>query len=158
MSLRLGLGGVIPKDGEVKRDTLSSNDKLRKQLLGSDYAKKHADRKRRAEAKDSHRSPLTAGSKPRPAQPKPRVEDDSEDDGGRSSLGKSKMGAFKRPHHPNARSNENDALDAEDPKVDGPTGSPRPPKRASNYLDEVLADRSRKKHKKSKKKKQIEVT
>ena len=150
MRIRLGLGGVIPKDGEMKREELSSNDKLRKQLLGNDYARKHADRNRRIEAKGSHRSPLPAGSKPRPAQSKPRGEDNSEDDGGRSSLGKSKMGAVKRPHQPSARLDESDA-------VEGSTDSPRP-KRASNYLDEVLADRSRKKHKKIEKKKQINVT
>ncbi|KAL2047742.1 hypothetical protein N7G274_000784 [Stereocaulon virgatum] len=154
----LGLGGVIPKDGEVKRHALSSNDKLRKQLLGNGYTEKHADRNRRIQAKDSHRSPLPAGSKQRPAQAKPRVEDDSEDDRGRSSLGKSKMGAVKRPDQPSARSDENKAVDAEVLTDDGPTNSPRPLKRASDYIDEVLADRSRKKHKKNKKKKQIEVT
>ena len=152
-SVRLGIGAVAPKDEEVKREKLSSNDKLREQLLGRDHARKHADGKRKREDNEPYSKPLPIGSKPRPTPSKQQAEEDSEDDGGRSSLGKSRNATPKKPFQQSIGPGEDDAAESEVRKVDGQAGSPRPPKRASNYLDEVLADRSRKKHKKRKKRK-----
>ena len=150
---RLGMGAVVPKDEEVKREKLSSNDKLREQLLGRNHARKHPDGKRKREDNEPHSKPLLIGGKPRPTPSKQQAEEDSEDDGGRSSLGKSKNATPKKPIQQSIDPAEDDAAESKVPKVDGQAGSPRPPKRPSNYLDEVLADRSRKKHKKSKKRK-----
>ena len=143
----MGLGGSIPKDGEVKT-AIASNDKLRKQLLGRDYAKKHTDRKGREEQGKPKSGPLYVGSKPYAVQGE---DDDSEDNEGRSSLGKSK-------HRVNRVEEAVDTgvaslMRSETTMLDQPENPPRPSKRANNYLDEVLADRSRKKQKSKRKKK-----
>ena len=81
-----------------------------------------------------------------------RWEDDgSEDNEGRSSLGKSKH----RVHSVEATvdTGVTSLRRSDNVMLDQPVNPPRPSKRASNYLDEVLADRSRKKQK-SKRKKQ----
>lgn len=146
-SFRLGLGGTIPKDGEVKMEA-TSIDKLRKQLLGKDHAKKHADGKRREEQNKSRLGALHLGSKPHTRQ---REDDGSEDDEGRSSLGKSKH----RVHEIEEGVDTGVIFlkQSDRAMLDQPVNPPRSTKRASNYLDEVLADRSRKKRK-SKRKKQ----
>ena len=143
----MGLGGTIPKDGEVKTAT-ASNDKLRKQLLGKDYAKKHTDRKGREEQSKPKSGQLRVGSKPHTIRGK---DDDSEDNEGRSSLGKSKhrVNSMEEAVHTGVKS----LMQSDNAMLDQPVDPPRPSKRANNYLDEVLADRSRKKQK-SKRKKQ----
>ena len=143
----MGLGGIIPKDGEVKT-AIASNDKLRKQLLDKDYAKKHTDRNGRGEQSKPKPGPLHAGSKPHTIR---REDDDSEDNEGRSALGKSK-------HRVNRLEDVIDTgvtslIQSDNALQNQPVRPSRPSKRANNYLDEVLADRSRKKQK-SKRKKQ----
>ena len=125
-----------------------SNDKLRKQLLGKDYAKKHADGKGREEQKKSKSGPLHVGSKPHTIR---REDDGSEDNEGRSSLGKSKHRVYRMEE--GVDTGVTFLKQSDNAVLDQPVSPPRPSKRASNYLDEVLADRSRKKHK-SKRKKQ----
>ena len=126
----------------------TSIDKLRKQLLGKDYAKNHADGKGREEQNRSKSGPLHVGSKPHAMR---REDGDSEDNDGRSSLGKSKHRVPKMEEGVDTGvivlSQTDNAM------LDLPVSPPRPAKRANNYLDEVLADRSRKKQK-SKRKKQ----
>ena len=124
-----------------------SNDKLRKQLLGKDYAKKHADRKGREDQK-SKSGPLHVGSKPHTMR---REDYGSEDKEGRSSLGKSKHRVYRMEE--GVDTGLNLLKQSDNATLDEPVSPPRPSKRASNYLDEVLADRSRKKQK-SKRKKQ----
>lgn len=149
----MGFGASLPKDSEVKRDRLSSNDKLREQLLGKGFAKKQkkCDRSRAEQVS----TPIAIGSKPRPVNKKRAAESDSEDDGGRSSLGKSR----KKGKHSHIKSAvepiEDTTVETTKPEDDGSIGSrPAKSKKASNYLDEVLADRSLQKRKKSKKKKE----
>ena len=126
----------------------TSIDKLRKQLLGKDYARKHADGKAREEQKNPKSGPSHVGSK----QHKIRREDDgSEDDRGRSSLGKSKHRVYRMEE--DVDTGKTFLRQSDNATLDQPANPPRPSKRASNYLDEVLADRSRKKQK-SKRKKQ----
>ena len=144
---RLGLGGTIPRDGEMKMDP-AANDKLRKQLLGKDYAKKHIDRKGREEQSKPRSVPLHVGRKPYAIRGE---DDDSEDNEGRSALGKSK-------HRVNRMEEAVDTgaislMQSDNAMLDQPVNPSRPSKRSNNYLDEVLADRSRKKQK-SKRKKQ----
>ncbi len=125
-----------------------SNDKLRKQLLGKDYAKKHTDGKGREEQYKSKSGPLHVGSKPHTMR---REDDTSEDDEGRSSLGKSKYRVCKMDE--GVYTGVNFLRQSDNAMVDQPVNPLRPSKRANNYLDEVLADRSQKKQK-SKRKKQ----
>ena len=126
----------------------TSIDKLRKQLLGKDYARKHADGKAREEQKYPRSGPSHVGSKSHTIR---REDDDNEDDEGRSSLWKSKHRVHKREE--GVDTSETFLTQSENAMLDQPATPPRPSKRASNYLDEVLADRSRKKQK-SKRKKQ----
>jgi len=140
----------LPKDGEVRREELSSNEKLRKQLLGKDYAKKQKSGTKYAESNGS--GPLQVGSKPKPRSisTEGAADLDSDDDGGRSSLGKSVRSTHTRPVSETA----GDAK-GEIKQTDGHSSEAEPPplKRPSSYLDEVLAERSLKKRKKSKKSK-----
>ncbi|KAK0508578.1 hypothetical protein JMJ35_008854 [Cladonia borealis] len=142
----LGLGGTIPKDGEAKMEA-TSIDKLRKQLLGKDHAKRHADGKGREAQNRSKSGPLHVGSKPHTMR---REDDDSEDDEGRSSLGKSKHRVHKMEE--GVDTGVISLMQSDNAMLDQPVSPPRPSKRASNYLDEVLADRSRKKQKSKRKK------
>ena len=126
----------------------TSNDKLRKQLLGKDYAKKRADGNGREEQKRSKSGPLHVGSKPHTT---PREDDGSEDNEGRSSLGKSKHRVYRMEGV--VETGVTLLGTSDNAMLDQPVNPPRPAKRANNYLDEVLANRSRKKQK-SKRKKQ----
>ena len=135
----MGLGGTIPKDGDLKMEA-RSNDKLREQLLGKDYAKRYADGKSREERKKPESGLLHIGSKPHTIR---REDNNGEDDEGRSSLWKSK-------HCVNT--SETFLRQSDHAMLDQPANPPRPSKRASNYLDEVLADRYCKKPKRKRKK------
>lgn len=149
MPLRLGLGAMVPKDGEVKRQDMSSNETLRKQLLGKDYNRRQI--KGGKKEGMSRLSAVGMGSKPRPRPLKWGKEDedeDEEDDGGRSSLGKIKR---KRQAEEEAElAGEGAELGVRGSgSVEAAEGRPQ---RRKNYLDEVLAEKSRAKRKKSKKK------
>ena len=116
-------------------------------MLGKEFAKLYG-KPEPAAKKDLGGLPL--GSKPRPVATKLVVEEDVEEDLGRSALGKPK------------RKIEADALGAEredgygdDDEVPsrsktGGKGSASSSKRGSTYLDEVLAEKLRKKKKKKK--------
>ncbi|MCJ1256579.1 hypothetical protein MMC24_004403 [Lignoscripta atroalba] len=148
----LGLGAPIPKDikdGSLKRQELSSNDKLRKQLLGKDFMKLYG------KSKDGSKLGSVAsqlGSKPRPP-PAKTMHDDDEDEGGRSSLGKSK------------RKQEDQIVGGDNVEDDSVTTArvrkanllltAKPLKRRNNYLDEVLADKSKRQKKKRRKNKAV---
>ena len=151
---RFGMGATLPKDGEVKREEYSSNDKLRKELLGKDYDKKRA--KYAKENGKSRPSSNILGSKPRPTSVR-RDEDDSEGEGegGRSSLGTSKSTLNKQTSKEQVDEAIATTVDAGESTRLG-SGESRPPKRARNYLDEVLSERSRKRQKKNKKKKKAD--
>ena len=152
---RLGLGGTARKDCEVKREELSSNDKLREQLLGRGYAKRHAEGKIRGVQKPLQRNSLQVEGKTRIIQPRRQANDSSEDEGGRSTLGKSKHRIPVIAGKQNIDSNNNAMGQADNVIPDEPTKPPRPPKRANCYLDEVLAERSRKKQKSKRKKHRV---
>lgn len=135
----------------MRREELSSNDKLRKHLLGRNHAKKQTDSINLMSR--SGPEPLKVGSKPRPRSTKRDADDDSEDGGGRSSLGRSAKRSRTRPG-PGAV--DEAMVETEQLERDGSIATRQPLKKASNYLDEVLADRSLKKQKKRKKKKKKE--
>lgn len=148
---RLGLGAPLPadiQDGDARRQELTSNDKLRRQLLGKNHLKLQ---NKRLDGSKSAPGSVQLGSKPRPADVKREWDSDDEDEAGRSSLGKSKRKkvAATREAADGGDDEGVKALDGEETKR---LDNSRPPKKASNYLDEVLAEKSRKKQKKKNKK------
>ncbi|MCJ1431043.1 hypothetical protein MMC27_000393 [Xylographa pallens] len=146
----LGLGAPLPqeiKNGDERRQELSSNDKLRKQLLGKEFAKLYG-RTGSAAKKDLGNMPL--GSKPRPVPIKLAVDDNAEEDVGRSSLGKPKRKAEAElldAEREDGGIDNNEPLPRSNTRGKGSTSSS---KRGSTYLDEVLAEKLRKKKKKMK--------
>lgn len=137
----------------MKRQKWSSNDQLRRQLLGKDHGKlRNEGGDRRTVHRDAGPLPLL-GSKPRPAPIKRGLEDDgSDDEGGRASLGRKKV---KTPSEATelekAASVEADARKKEEPRDEG-QATVKHSKKANNYLDEVLSQRKGRKHKAKKKK------
>ncbi len=132
----MGLGASLPKEGEIKRLKIDTDEKLRRQILGKDYKKLQSSGTRLGVGSSSalvgH-----VGVKPRPTVAMQEA-DGSEDEGGRSSLGKLK----RRKLH--QQIGEIQAETVTSIKT-------RSPQKAANYLDEVLAERSRKRIKKSRK-------
>ena len=135
----------MPKDGDVRREELSSNEKLRRQLLGRDYKKAQGRRSENGHGEGK----LAMGSKPRPAGHTREVDRESEDESGRSSLGKSKRKREVEQTKEDADVSDEDISKATNTSI----GASPPPKRVTNYLDQVLAEKSRRKHKKNKKRK-----
>ena len=149
MVARLGLGAPLPaaiKDGDARRQDLASNDKLRRQLLGKDFQRLQG---KGLKGSKSVSGSIQLGSKPRPVPVKRELESEDEDEAGRSSVGKSKRKKVASSFGV-ANGQEGEDVNAPD---GGATQVPRPPKKASNYLDEVLAERSWKKQKRKNKKK-----
>ncbi|KAI5295374.1 hypothetical protein KEM55_006208 [Ascosphaera atra] len=128
---KLGLGAPLPSkqaDGSFNRTELSSNDQLRRQLLGKNY-KKILAAKQAAKPPADGRQNLPQQQQQRQQQ-KDDVDDDDEEEG-RSSLGKKRqISGDKSSQMPASRGGKS--------------------KRGGSYLDEVLQQRSKKKKKKSK--------
>ena len=143
---RLGLGAKVPEDGEVKRQELSSNDKLRRQLLGKDMARLYG--KSGSGGKFGSGS-MPLGSKPRPTPMRKAAEDEDDDEEGRSSLGKSKRRKHVESQEPAVHNNQIIAKEVAESSVSDAAG--RSKQTRINYLDEVLAEQQRKKQKKKRK-------
>ena len=140
---RLGLGAPLPKDtrdGDFKRPELSANDRLRKLLLGKDFKRLSGDT---AGSRKVGFVGVPLGSKPRPIVSK-TSEEEGDDDEGRSALGKSKTKKTFSVESADENLDSNDVKEL-DRQNDGAS---RPIKRGSTYLDEVLAEKQRKKHRK----------
>ncbi|KAI9828939.1 MAG: hypothetical protein M1819_006438 [Sarea resinae] len=156
---QLGLGAPLPKEfveGDSNRRELSSNDKLRRKLLGKRSLNPQLKPGGLQNSVGAHR-PVTKAANTDPVR---RDDDDDDDDddeeAGRSSLGKSKrrkvetdLGGTEEPDDI-ARSGKIalDGFAAHDKKLSKPT----------NYLDQLLAEKSSKKKKKHKKNKAPEVS
>ena len=141
----LGLGAKVPEDGEVRRQELSSNDKLRRQLLGKDMAKHYG--------KFGNTGKLGTGamsveSKPRPTPVRRAAEDDEEE--GRSSLGKSKRRKTFDKQESAMQDYNAEAKEATTSRL-SKDATRRSKKSGNSYLDEVLAEKQRKKQKKKRK-------
>ncbi|MCJ1272030.1 hypothetical protein MMC22_011936 [Lobaria immixta] len=141
----LGLGASIPKEDEIKREKEKTDEILRRQILGKDYKKWQA--KRASDGSNLGSGVGQGGVKSRPAPVKRPVVDESDDEGGRSSVGRSKRQKLDEALR-------NGILEArvEDIHPDEATAS-QAPKKPSNFLNEVLANKSHNKSKKDKKKK-----
>ena len=172
----LGIGATVPTtDGAARREEMSGNERLRRQLLGRDFVakgKRVVDGKRggggaRVVGMGMGIGMGERGGKLRAAPPPPTRREghgdgdgdgdgDSKDEGGRSSLGKLKRGKRKRQEERASGPVVEDSVGSGEDKAaaGGSEARRRLGKRAGNYLDEVLADRLRKKGKKRKKKKE----
>ncbi|KAL8745688.1 MAG: hypothetical protein Q9184_007842 [Pyrenodesmia sp. 2 TL-2023] len=153
----LGLGAKVPddlKDGDMKRQKLTSNDLLRRQLLGKDHAKARSQGGHRHADQKAPGATLPVGSKPRPAALKRKADDSSEDEGGRSSLGKRKHLKYISTGKSGGEGSElvAEAMDHKDKRRERPEVI-KSSRRSTNYLDEVLSQKNEKKHKSKKKKK-----
>ena len=153
---RLGLGAKPPEDLKewgLKRQKLSSNDELRRKLLGKDYAKlRGIGGHDRMQHRDDG-SPLAVGSKPRPQPVKRGLEGDSSDEeGGRASLGRNKV--KKSVEVIETNSDDEVEAEAKDTKElrSGRQELLKSSRRANNYLDEVLSQKKEKKHRSKRKK------
>lgn len=148
----LGVGAEPPKeiaDGSFKRNQLSSNDRLRQQLLG-----KHAAKGRATENKPAAASHLPTKKIEKPARPS-RVQDDSDDEeDGRAAMFKSKKKTAPVPVQKEESAedseSESEAKGKAAKKQDKPALQEESRKRPISYLDEILEERSKKKNKKQK--------
>lgn len=154
---RLGLGAAPPKDytdGPLPRRKLASDDKLLKQLLGNKAAKIAS---KTPQLPKHGLGPQKPAGKPFKA-PVRKEDSDDEEEGRTSSFQSRKAKMLKasqlhaRPERPKAEEAGSDDSEEERrpskiPKVQERASTA---KRPANFLDEVLAERSRKKKKKKK--------
>ncbi|KAL8861532.1 MAG: hypothetical protein Q9178_002056 [Gyalolechia marmorata] len=153
----LGLGAKPEdvKDWDLKKQRMSSNDLLRRQLLGNNHAKSRLKGGHEWMDRRDGGPPLPVGSKPRPTPVNRALENDSSDDGGgRASLGRKKRKKPAGPIEPQKDEQiEADAMNNEEPRNERQDPMEYS-KRANNYLDEVLSQRRQKKQKTKKEKKE----
>ncbi|CAG8287386.1 unnamed protein product [Penicillium olsonii] len=140
----LGIGAPLPQkaaDGSWNRSDLDSNDKLRKQLLGKNY-----DRVMKAAAEEKAAA-KAAAAKPVQTQPETTVDESDEEDGRAAMLSKQRKRKGAPAVHPAVAAAEAEA-EAEKEKSDDAKGPARKSrKKATSYLDELLAERSKKRKK-----------
>ncbi|OQD64847.1 hypothetical protein PENPOL_c007G08327 [Penicillium polonicum] len=152
----LGVGAPLPQkaaDGSWNRTELDSNDKLRKQLLGKNYDRVM---KAAAEQKAAAAAATAAAASASASVTKAEVEEEYDEEDGRSAMlarqkNKRKGGAGAgRGVHPAAAA----AAEAGDKGGDEGEGEgvPAPArskgrKKATSYLDELLAERAKKRKK-----------
>jgi hypothetical protein len=169
---RLGVGGYLPKDiadGSFTRRTLTSNDKLLEQLIGKKRAKAHMAAKQEAELAAAREQPQQYHPLGRPAPAKKEESEDEEE--GRAATFKSKrrktdqsggLSAEKDQTKKEVSNVEEPISNAEDqeaatqPEENSDDEIPKKAKRArkgrakpTSYLDELLAERTKKKNKKN---------
>ncbi|KAI9933411.1 hypothetical protein ASPWEDRAFT_159686 [Aspergillus wentii DTO 134E9] len=152
----LGVGAPLPQkaaDGSWNRTELSSNDKLRKQLLGKNYEKVTKAKALAAKQALNQSAASTQSSTPQ------EDEDDDEEEGRTALVGRKKNNKKRKvdsnqkeetPGTSDAVNGDNGDGDDEDAKR-GAASSSRPSakgrKKATSFLDEILAQRSKKRKK-----------
>lgn len=153
----LGVGAPLPQkaaDGSWNRTELDSNDKLRKQLLGKNYDRVM---KAAAEQKAAAAAATAAAASASASVVKAEVEEEYDEEDGRSAMlarqkNKRKGGAGAgRGVHPAAAAAAAEAGDKGGEEGEG-EGAPAPArskgrKKATSYLDELLAERAKKRKK-----------
>ncbi|CAI7662142.1 unnamed protein product [Penicillium glandicola] len=146
----LGVGAPLPQkaaDGSWNRTELDSNDKLRKQLLGKNYnrvMKAAAEQKAAAAAS-------TAAASASATAARADIEEEYDEEDGRSAMlarqkNKRKGGGGAGGVHPAAAAAEGDKGGEEGETVSAPARS-KGRKKATSYLDELLAERAKKRKK-----------
>ncbi len=136
-SYRLGLGAPLPKTfvgGSWNRKGLCSNDKLREQLLGRSFGKS------RPQSLPISHKPLGKRKQTQFSTSSSNSNFESDDEGGRSSLGRGKKKKTADKNYTSER--EKIPKDIKTP----PAGSAQG-KKMGSYLDEILNERSKKKRK-----------
>jgi hypothetical protein len=144
--LRLGVGGKLPEDvgeGDFRRNEISSNDRLRKQLLGNDYKKYGL----KPVGKDGKALPAMMGSKPKPMPAKREVPEDESEEEGRSALGKSRKKQKMVPEAATGSAKVDGDSEEEESRSSKPARGPK------SFLDEMLQKSANKKKKKKNKNK-----
>ncbi|KAJ6015714.1 hypothetical protein N7540_010305 [Penicillium herquei] len=148
----LGIGAPLPEkaaDGSWNRTELGSNDKLRKQLLGKNY-----DRFMKAAAASKASQLKTAPATQ--AQANNTQDNDSEDDeeGRTASIGQKKRKVMPKKVKPvvSSEDQEKDVQGEQDTSTTTEVPVRQAPskgrKKATSYLDELLAERAKKRKKK----------
>ncbi|KAJ5503216.1 hypothetical protein N7463_006090 [Penicillium fimorum] len=153
----LGVGAPLPQkaaDGSWNRTELGLDDKLRKQLLGKNYDRVM---KAAAEQKAAAAASLAAAASASASTAKAEVEEEYDEEDGRSAMlarqkNKRKGGAGAgRGVHPAAAAAEAGDKGGEEgegaPAQQAPARS-KGRKKATSYLDELLAERAKKRKKK----------
>lgn len=167
-----GIGSNVAYDDDtsparaLQRKKLASNDKLLEQLLGKKVAQAHkkSQETRKSMSAAKHAAPKPLASRPKPSQ---EVQSEDEEEGGRSAAFKSRKSSKRRQHpveEPMPTGVENDATTEEDTGLRGVSESAndderagdvsletdeKPAKRQGNtYLDELLAQKAKKRKKK----------
>lgn len=162
---QLGVGNEVPKeilDGSFTKRSTISDDKLLQQLIGHKAAKAHL------AAKQASKSGLQSSTVAKPSKPTKKEESEDEDEG-RTAMFKSKRQriipnispADSGPNDRETRSNDDTQDIAKAPPKDieqdpedndsepkAPVKKSRPGKKKPiSYLDQILAERSKKKKK-----------
>ncbi|KAJ5708070.1 hypothetical protein N7488_007871 [Penicillium malachiteum] len=150
----LGIGAPLPEkaaDGSWNRTELGSNDKLRKQLLGKNY-----DRFMKAAAANKAQLKTAPATQARATALNNTQDNDSEDDeeGRTASIGQKKRKVMPKKVKAVVNSEDQDTNFQGD--QDAPTTTEVPvrqapskgKKKATSYLDELLAERAKKRKKK----------
>lgn len=119
-------------------------------MLGRDYKKSQSNRASNGANPDLGATQVGAKSRPAPAT---RPVDESDDEGGRSSLGRSKRQKLDKELQNGTLEAAGTDVESVNPNPSASSTAFQPRKRSSNYLDEVLAKKAHKKSKKKKKKK-----
>lgn len=155
----LGVGAEPPKDildGSFKRNQLSSNERLRQQILGKNAAKSRGVQP--SDQKSIAAAHLSSKKLERPTKPV-RAQDDSDDeDGGRAAMFKSKRKAAPAPVTKEASKGEESGSEEEAKGRAAPKqtnaataqAQEKSRKRPVSFLDELLEERTKKKNKKQK--------
>ncbi|KAJ5090451.1 Protein of unknown function DUF3245 [Penicillium argentinense] len=146
----LGVGAPLPEkaaDGSWNRSELSSNDMLRKQLLGRNYQKVMKAKEREAEAaRQALAAKAAVSENGTNGAAATAVEDEEDDDEeGRAAM----VGKRRRKNGSGDRSAAQASTQA---PAQGEESAPAPAKsrgkkKATSYLDEILAQRANKKKK-----------
>jgi hypothetical protein len=127
---RLGLGAPLPQDAHDSSRQHSSNDTLRKILLGKTSQKLKS---------PSHIPTNTKITSHTPFRGLSNVEiEDEDEEGGRSALGKGKRRRLEGREATNLGGEDQQSQEA---------ALNKPGKASSSYLDQVLSERSRKRRK-----------
>ncbi|KAL2832394.1 hypothetical protein BDW59DRAFT_104490 [Aspergillus cavernicola] len=158
----LGLGAPLPTkaaNGSWNRTEIDSNDALRKQLLGRNYKKVMAEKARQRAVDLGSISSMNGSTYLKGNNDgNNAVDDDDDDDEGRTASIGRKTTSKKRKTDDSAESMQTGSLDEpknEDSRDDGGEKAatsrqgqgPKGRKKATSFLDEILAERSKKRKK-----------
>ena len=132
---RAGLGAKPTAEEEKEAMVVRSDEKLRIQLMGKDW--------KRSKRSGAGKPMLSVGSKPRPAPRKLETELSSEDEAGRTSLGKAKAAIAEAKLVV-----DDDAADDTKLSLRAKVSRPASKAKVAHYLDEVLAQKEQKKARK----------